>query len=473
MHAHWTFTLCALFALSLPTQASTEAFILGGGYSLQSSQGQIEANVRWLRERWRDNDIEPKVYFTDGDSPTLDVHFRRTRTTLDDWGLIALIFGDDWAEQHVVRNHRLGRIDGSSDVGMAALQEQLQDLGDGELFFSFHGHGDFSSNQPLQNNTLELWDNQRITVDEFAQRLNSLSAQGRFRYVFTQCFAGAFHELIFKPQSSELRDQEVCGFSAVSAYDIAEGCSASIDGDDYRDYASYFFAALHNSARFGAAKVEADLNNDGRVSPREAHFYTLGEAVSSDVPIASSEYFLSKWAPWLLRYLPNEGSNSNEYGALASHIALRYGWDTMSAMELIAERRAQRATIQALGAKIDDNIKQFSESRQRILATLLTRWPMMEYARTQAYHSLIAQSRSDIAAAIREHADFARLQQAHQAIDTLVQEQLTAERQATQLDKYQHLRELAQTLEHFQQFASSEEQAHYQRLVNCEEAPLR
>ena len=86
------------------------------------------------------------------------------------------------------------------------------------------------------------------------------------RFVFTQCYAGAFARLAPGPDGNR------CGFLAESEDREAEGCAAGVDAGDYRDYTTYFFAALSGRTRLGGLlPVNPDLDGDGQVSLYEAH----------------------------------------------------------------------------------------------------------------------------------------------------------------------------------------------------------
>ena len=81
------------------------------------------------------------------------------------------------------------------------------------------------------------------------------------------------------------------GFFSTSFDRVASGCSPSEDESSYRDYASYFFAALQGVDRLGRKVLTKDHDNNGDVSFLEAHAYALAEGHSIDVGILTSDIF--------------------------------------------------------------------------------------------------------------------------------------------------------------------------------------
>src|SRR5581483_7127147 len=66
---------------------------------------------------------------------------------------------------------------------------------------------------------------------------------------------------------------------------------------EYRDFTSYFFAALTGQDRVGRPVTGADYNHDGRVGMDEAYCYALANDDSIDVPVCTSDVFLRRFVP--------------------------------------------------------------------------------------------------------------------------------------------------------------------------------
>jgi hypothetical protein len=175
----------------------------------------------------------------------------------------------------------------------------------------------------------------------------------------TQCYSGAFHSLIYdNPREPGALAQDRCGFFSESALEQAEGCSLVVSEDEYRDYSTYFFAALSGRTRLGEP-VDAshvDRDGDGARSFREAHLYTLAAAHSADLPRSTSEEYLSRWAPWYLLWDTNVEARGSTYWTIADEVAERYGWqvtpDALEAqrrglLERLEEHRSRQHIVEA------------------------------------------------------------------------------------------------------------------------------
>jgi hypothetical protein len=170
------------------------------------------------------------------------------------------------------------------------------------LFFYFTGHGSHNR-EDENNNKMILWNEQRLTVREFATFLNRLPPSKPVVTVMVQCYAGAFaNSLVYEngdPQakvtdlaSSTLRERHRCGFFATTKSLPSVGCTAEVNEADYRDYSSSFFAGLSGTNRIGQRVASADYNQDGRVSYLEAHAFAKVDERAADLPISTSESWL-------------------------------------------------------------------------------------------------------------------------------------------------------------------------------------
>src|SRR5690606_12071652 len=97
------------------------------------------------------------------------------------------------------------------------------------------------------------------------------------------------------------------------------------DAGDYRDYATYFVAALAGETRVGKSlSTQPDLNGDGKVSLIEAHSYAYTEGFSKDIPFSTSDYYLELWEPWFTRWRSLPFAANNPYWVNAQRIAYRW-----------------------------------------------------------------------------------------------------------------------------------------------------
>lgn len=463
--------------------AADEAVLIGGGYTPGTSQGQIELNVRWVGDILRERGLATTTFFTDGDAPGADVHYALPADApggaLEP---IARVFGDLALERRRYREHAVPDVAGTTrrDALEPALAALLERTADEPLLLVYNGHGSQSPASPA-GVTLDLWDDTELTARELHALLDTHrgASSEPFRFVFTQCYSGGFHRLAYAdPEGGlALADTPRCGFTAESAYRLAEGCSAGIDIGDYRDYTTYFFAALADRERDGTVlDRDPDVDADGAVTLREAHLHALEKALSTDLSRSTSEDWLEAWQPWYLRWLPQAATPpNNEYAELFRRLATdagvplgdrvgrtlraRLGEDEAHIDALLAERAALRETIDATRRAL----------RQRAGASR----PALFGPYTGGYAALAASGELERAAAeLAAEPDYALLLERQTRDATLERELLAAEREATRTRKLLRLRRLATLKGQLETHGSDAERASYAALLDCEARPL-
>ncbi|HLF12158.1 MAG TPA: hypothetical protein VJA26_13165, partial [Gammaproteobacteria bacterium] len=264
--------LLVLTVAAAPVMAETRVSLIGGGNTVDDSQVQIEANVGWLQTIFRERDIEARTYFGAGNTGEPDVAY--------------LARPDESGVRY--RPHRLPDVSGSTRRPelTEALRRDLGSLpaGDDALVI-FNGHGGIDS-ADTRKNYLKLWGDGRMTVSDLESLLDAAPREARVRFVMAQCYSGAFAGLVYDdPQTASGFQGNRCGFMSEAADRLAEGCGLSLEETEFRDYTTYFFAALAGRTRAGEP-IEQDVvdrGGDGAVSFRESHFYALLNAHSSDL----------------------------------------------------------------------------------------------------------------------------------------------------------------------------------------------
>lgn len=166
---------------------------------------------------------------------------------------------------------------------------------DCSTFFYFTGHGGYNA-QNEDNNTLLLWRDQALSVQDLAAQLDQLNPEQPFVTMMAQCFAGSFANLIYEGGNPEnpVALQSRCGFFATVSDRPSVGCTPEVNEADYEDYSSSFFAGLSGISRTGAAVASADYNQDGKTSYAEAHAFAKVDEQTPDWPISTSEAWLQR-----------------------------------------------------------------------------------------------------------------------------------------------------------------------------------
>lgn len=463
--------LMGLALLARPAAAVDYAWLIGGGPDLENSQAQIEQNVIWARDiiRGLPGERQLRVYFTDGNHPNKDVkEWQPPPETPAVLQPLARIFNSYWSNGESYRNHRLGEVTGSTEAGLLRreLSEAFEALLPGDrVLLVFSGHGNYDAHD-TRRNSIALWDNTELTVADMADLLSRVPKEVPVRFVFTQCYSGAFAHLV-DAQTNR------CGFMAEAEDREAEGCSASVEMGDYRDYSTFFFAALAGKTRQGRPLDEdPDRNADGHISLREAHLYALLTSHSTDLPRSTSEVYLEDWQPWYLAWAQGLGAgNAGEYSRLAKTLTRRQGIepDTSAGPRLQARRRElglQRAALMEEQARIGEEIPRL---RTHIEVALLRRWPEASYAYTRNYQRFLDQDLEAAQGFILGHPDYPALTDRQDRYWKLEDALLENERALTQIDKIERMQRLSGILGLFLRLASDEDRRAYRRLVDCEE----
>ncbi len=495
--------LAALFLVAstnLGTAFADTAIIAGGGYDLHGSQAQIELNVKWVQQVLQRAGLSVHTFFTDGGDEAFDVYRIAGDVTEADDGADAKSRVPYEALARVFRNYEEAKTQyynntvpenagtTRADILLPALSEILSANSDSDTdsvsesppLFIYNGHGGPSRDKPDEV-TLKLWENTSVTAREFHALLEERSTD--LRFVFTQCYSGGFHRLAYKNSSSglELADSTRCGFTAESAWRLAEGCSASVESRDYRDYTTYFFAALDGLTRDGESLTEPVVDTEGadgaeNTGLRDAHLYTLQHAHSTDLSRSTSEDFLISWQPWLERWLPvSDSLPANEYSVIAESLATRLGLDgeDTSGRAIRKQLKKERENLASIEKKISEQRDSEYWDAWDLQKMAIEKWPFLAAPYTDGYARLassgLLQEISDWLSALPRYQS---LLQNQNQLQSLYAEQLAAERQLTQWYKLLHLRKLSRLKSDLYVKGDVNEIESYERLVACESQPL-
>jgi hypothetical protein len=171
-----------------------------------------------------------------------------------------------------------------------------------KIFFYFTGHGNLNEDD-ANDNSLMLWQEQKLTVKQFSHLLDRLPTQTPIAIMMAQCYSGSFANIIYAggdPQKP-LAKQNRCGFYATIRTLPSVGCTAEVNESDYRDYSSSFFAGLSGRSRTGQSVPSADYNQDSRVAYNEAHAFAKIDEKTTDLPVSTSEVWLQTQSSRQLR----------------------------------------------------------------------------------------------------------------------------------------------------------------------------
>jgi hypothetical protein len=467
-------TLAALAgALPADALAGGKAIVIGGGPRLGESQGQIERNVLWLQQLLPRLGYQVDMYFGIGNEPGDDIVYLDPDAS-DEGPRAALadVFEAPGASRLRYKRHAVTDVLGSTreEELTPALEKTLAGLApEAELLLIFNGHGG-EGRDVYADNTLDLWGPSAITVVELDRILEKAPDQATIRFVLPQCFSGGFASLMYRPPGNRrLSTQNRCGFMSQEAKRGAEGCQLDVGDAEYRDYTTYFFAALAGRSRQGGPLAsDPDLDRDGKVSLREAHWYTLRTAVSYDLSRSTSEVFLEDWEPRALRDARVPDNAASVYWQIAADVAARHGWG-LEAAELESRRRELDKQVEADERSKEQLSSEIEALQKRLRELLIERWPQLRQPLEELPWEQGDPVLGEINAFLAGNAEYIRLRAALRALPAAENAELERARLKTQVEKVERMLNLARLEALFDRHAERREREQYRRLVDCEE----
>ena len=239
------------------------------------------------------------------------------------------------------------------------------------------------------------------------------------RFVFTQCYAGAFARLAPGPDGNR------CGFLAESGRP-GGGRVRRRRGRRRlsRLHDLFFFAAFAGRTRLDMPlPVNPDLDGDGQVSLYEAHLYALRAGESADLPRSTSEAFLERWQPWYADWrglfgLRGDESPDNVYARLAQELGTKLDlpMDDKASRRALKQRRAElQSRARALQRHQRGHLNRLQALQHEIRQAVAERHPELgRLAQPETLTDTDAETR-EIIRAIGEHPRYAELVQVQDA----------------------------------------------------------
>jgi len=485
MRGPWLAALLGMLAAGAAA-AEDRIWLVGGGPHASGSQVSIELNTRWIAGWLRDQGLGPelRVRYNDGDAPGADVKLRAPGGNPGpsspghseqgrDLAPLVHVFGAPATEGESYRNHRVRGVEGSTQVEALtrALEADFRGLEAGDnLWFIYQGHG-LMEPEDHSRNTVRLWGDTELSVRRFEGLLDEVGPGVTTRFFFPQCYSGGFARLMYDdPAEPGALAGGRCGFLAQAPDRQSEGCTPSIEAGEYRDYSTYFFAALTGERRTGEAlEQDPDRDGDGRVSLREAHLYALATADSADLSRATSEVFLEDWEPWWWRWVGTAGVPENVYGDLAVEVATDRGLDPTDPMPAVHQGLDRtKVEWERLRREQDAARERVRELQRAVRARAEERWPALASRYSTAALERLIDNPGPVLEWLRQDPDYPELVEAIERQRQLEAEELAVQRERAGYERVLRLRRLARLKARFERFAGEEARAAYRELVACE-----
>jgi len=209
---------------------------------------------------------------------------------------------------------------------------------------------------------------------------------------------------------------------------------------------------------------------------REAHFYTLEYAHSTDLSRSTSEDYLTTWQPWYLKWTANRPSlPNNEYAKLSRTLADRHSIPLHEnpAKSIRAKMETYENTANDLHLRRAEIRGKLKNVQQDLVYAAQRQWPSLSGPYTALFQSMIASGEMiQVAQWLAEQTGYKSmvdLQNEDQAISDSL---LDTERNLTQMQKLFQFRKLAKLQHQLYLYGTPNEVMDYEKLVACEDTPL-
>ncbi len=265
-----------------------QTLVIGGGPNRLNNQVAIESNVRYMGKIVKPN-APFRVLFADGSLTTKSVQFMTGQTVGEE--KVGPFSKGGTRKQY--REPQLPRLDGAANLDNVRTEiAALGKVPDAPALIYFTGHGSIASD--LKISQFDLWSRQRFAVPDLIESIKDFPKTKRVTLLMVQCHSSDFANILYRngDPTFGLADNRVCGFFASISARPAAGCTPAIQEEYYKDFSSYFLAALTGHDRVGRAVEGADFDHDGKVTMHEAFCWSLVNDDSIDTPVCTSDVLL-------------------------------------------------------------------------------------------------------------------------------------------------------------------------------------
>jgi hypothetical protein len=490
-------------ALPCPARAADHFLTIGGGYAPSGNQVSLELNVLFYRQAlsdlYGDNALAHDVYFSDGDAPGRDVQYDDPASDVPEVNrLLARLDDDEDDLGYRYRTHAVQGVSGPStrkaiEQWFAAVAPKIPDGDRLILYVTGHGsHDDGDDGKRYDNNFIELWNGDTLSVRELATLLDRLSPGVKVVVVMVQCYSGGFADLIFTGGQSDLGPARGvrCGFFATMPDRTAAGCTPDVNEAGYQDYSSSFWAALRGRTRTGAEVPlkDRDFDNDGVVTFAEAHAYVMLTDDSIDVPMTTSDRFLrlhSDTGAGRGRLISAEDmlarlnavatpadravidGLSKQLGLGAAPPGAQYRY--AAAKELSESLKARHKAGEQREKSLRD---EYDDARDAIRDSLELRWPEIVNRWDPAVERIIREEGDAVVAAIKSDPEYRQFTKLHADLDELATRDDELEKKWAKCHRLMRTLERVALASNIAKVADEETLARYKVLVDAEKGTL-
>jgi thiol-disulfide isomerase/thioredoxin len=264
----------------------THALLINGGSQPDSNYLSHLQHLQDMVDLLRRRGVSPDrihLFSADGADPALDLASRATPPG-DFWLIEGTPAGNALRSRTALSNSEWDGVTlrpARLDALRPWFDQARKDIRPGDRLLVFvTDHGNRGRAGDPASGTISLWKEQ-ITVREFRSLLDRLAPGVRVVTVMSQCYSGAFAELMFDGEGAE-PSGNTCGFFSTSGADRAYGCYPEGRDRDRTGYAFEFIEALGHKPTTVQAHREVLLSDDTPDRPRRTSDVYLARLVSSE-----------------------------------------------------------------------------------------------------------------------------------------------------------------------------------------------
>ena len=255
--------------------------INGGGRPASNYQSHL-LHVKQLHHLLRRSGIPESaiaIFSADGSDPEADLAVRELQRETDFWLLRGTRLERSLRTQTTYENSEVGEITlrpATNEALRAWFQDAARRLRPGEtllLYVTDHGT---KNKQDTSNNRITLWGkDESLSVTELRELIGLLDPGVRVVALMSQCYSGAFANLMYTGAADGAPRGNVCGFYSSTAERSAYGCYPENRDKDNVGHSFRFIDALSQTPSFP-----------------EAHDRVLVTDRTPDVPLKTSDVYL-------------------------------------------------------------------------------------------------------------------------------------------------------------------------------------
>jgi hypothetical protein len=480
--------LACVLASAANARAADHFLTIGGGHAPTNNQVSLEKNVLFFRDALATlglNHAPQEVLFADGNDNKQDVQFIPQDSDLPKSVLLLQdIFPQAESLTERYRPHDIPQLWGSSQA--QTLERWFNTIGrslpEGDrLIIYYTGHG--GPGRPPHNTTLALWNEPSMTVQQFVGLLDRLPPKVSVVLIMVQCFSGGFADVIFDKADPNrgLSPRNRCGFFATTFDRTAAGCTPDITLDDYREYSTYFWAALCGHTRTGKPVQKPDFTGNGAIGLSEAHAYTMIHSETVDIPVKTSDRFLRQYSRLSGSGLTTASIPYDQLRALAgpSDRAVLDGLSDalkLSGPNRLATARRRADELAQQSGKLEWRKKTMDLwvelSRASVKENLVNRWPELAQPESDAATKTIRTQGDKIAAMLDKSLSFERLEKHLDDSEKLDDQDTNTEREWVKCQRFINDAESVVLAANLPKVAAKDIQARYAAMIAAEDLPL-